>query len=78
MELVTIITVMMFPDVPDIRQDVGQYTFQTVEECERKLFDWYRANGGEIIRRSNGEIIYNISNYFRTCTVIQFDEANLK
>ena len=74
----TIITVMMLPEVPDIRQDVGQYTYKTVQECEEKLFDWYRSNGGELVRRSSGEIVWNLSNYYRTCTVIQVEESDLK
>lgn len=76
-EFVTIITVMMLPDVPDIRQDAGKYVFNTVEECEEKLFDWYRSSGGEIVRRYSGEIVYNISNYYRTCTIIQIDQGDL-
>ena len=38
-ELVTIITVIMLPEVPDIRQEAGQYTYKTVQECEEQLFD---------------------------------------
>ena len=77
-ELVTIITVIMLPEVPDIRQEAGQYTYKTVQECEEQLFDWYRSSGGELVRRGSGEIVWNFSKIYHTCTVIQFEESDLK
>ena len=80
LEFVTIISLIFF-DEPYVFQNTGKsvYNFKTMEECEDRLFKWYRELGGELERGEMDEIIWTpVTNHRRYCVKIEINKSDLK
>ena len=84
-EFVTVITLILMDGnvqkVPYVAQNTGnfKYNFKTIQECEDRLFKWYRDLGGELERGEEGEIIWKpLTDHHRYCVKIEINENDLK